>query len=356
MTGGLDYAVILAGGAGTRLWPLSRAALPKQVIPLVGGTSLVQMAFERAITLVEPDHVLVCTGRDHKELIQSQLPALPEGNILCEPVGRDSLAAMSWSVATAVDRDPDAILAVLSADHVITPVAGFTQALRLGLDMAASDTSALVACAIQPTTAHTGYGYLRPGLELPGHPGVREVLSFVEKPSRELAEHYLAQGWLWNAGIFCWRGRTFLDQVKTFHPEMAQGVDRIVRDPLLIDEVYPLLPKISVDYAIMEPVCQGLSLAHVAAVAVQAQWIDVGSYEALAHLEDTAGLGGGPVVARECANTLIINTTDRLLALCGLDDMVVVQVDDVTLVCPLSRSESVKELAAFAREQSKRYA
>ena len=356
----MEYVVIMAGGSGTRLWPLSRQGMPKQLLRLVGGKSLLQLAYERAVTLVDPERVLVCAGRRHMDVIAGQLPDVPDENLLAEPVGRDSLAAIAWSMATIAGRDPDAVAAVLSADHVIEPEEEFTQTLRQALAVAAKDPEALVTCGILPTSPHTGYGYLHVGEPVDGAGKVRRVLRFAEKPTREVAEAYLAQGdWWWNSGMFCWRATTFLDQLKRFQPAVAAAVGRLAARPDLIDEIYPTLTKISVDYAIMEPVSQGLSTAHVLTVGLEAEWTDIGGFPALAHY-----LGVGPgshvegrVVDLGSTGSLLMNrqTDGRLLAVCGVEDLIVVEDSDVTLVCAMDQAERIKELVELAREQAERY-
>ena len=357
----MEYVVIMAGGSGTRLWPLSRKGMPKQLLTLIDGKSLLQLAFKRALTLVDADHVFVCAGRAHMDIIAQQLPEVPSDNLLAEPVGRDSLAAVSWSMATIARRDPDAVAAVLSADHIIEPEEAFTHSLRTALEAAADDPQALLTCGIIPTSPHTGYGYLHVGEPVDLSSEVFRVIQFAEKPSRTVAESYLAQGdWWWNSGMFCWRAATFLHELAIFQPVMAETVDRLVTHPDLIDEIYPTLTKISVDYAIMEPVSQGLSDAHVLTVGLTAQWSDIGGFPALAR-----HLGVGPdnhvegcVVELGVAGSLLMNkqTDGRLLAVCGVKDLIVVEDDDVTLVCAMDEAERIKELVALASDQGEQYA
>jgi len=357
----MEYVVIMAGGSGTRLWPLSRKGMPKQLLTLIDGQSLLQLAVQRALTLVEADQVFVCAGRTHMDVIAEQLPMVPSQNFLAEPMGRDSLAAVSWSMATIAHRDPQAVVAVLSADHVIEPEEAFTGALRLALSAAEADPQALVTCGILPTSPHTGYGYLHVGEPVDGEGKVFRVARFAEKPSRDVAQVYLAQGnWWWNSGMFCWRASTFLHELTHFQPVMADSVDRLVAHPDLIDEIYPTLTKISVDYAIMEPVSQGLSDAHVLTVCLEADWTDIGGFPALAR-----HLGVGPdnhveglVVELGSTGSLLLNTQadGRLLAVCGVKDLIVVEDSDVTLVCAMDEAERIKELVELACDEGEQYA
>ena len=357
----MEYVVIMAGGSGTRLWPLSRKGMPKQLLTLIDGKSLLQLAFRRALTLVDASRVFVCAGRTHMDVIAQQLPEIPAENLLAEPTGRDSLAAVSWSMATIAKRDPDAVVAVLSADHVIEPEQAFTQALNEALHAAASDPYALVTCGILPTSPHTGYGYLHVGEPVDSSGKVFHVIRFAEKPTREVAQTYVADGhWWWNSGMFCWRAATFLHELTIFQPVMAETVGRLVDHPDLIDEIYPELTKISVDYAIMEPVSQGLSDAHVLTVGLEAQWSDIGGFPALAR-----HFGVGPdnyiegcVVELGSSGALLMNkqTDGRLLAVCGVKDIIVVEDDDVTLVCAMDESEKIKQLVELARDRGEQYA
>ena len=355
----MEYAVIMAGGSGTRLWPLSRRGMPKQLLTLIDGRSLLQLAFERASTVVDPSRVLVCAGRAYADIIAEQLPGLSPENLLLEPVGRDSLAAVAWSVATIATRDEDAVVAVLTADHIITPQDNFTAALRRALT-AGSAPDTLVTFAVAPTGPVTSFGYLQTGVAVDPAGKIYRVLRFAEKPTRQVAERYLADGhWWWNSGMFCWRAQTFWRQLRLLQPELAFDIDRLVRDPSQIDQIYPGLTRTSVDYAIMEPVSAGAGSAQILAVQLDAQWADVGGYPALARQLGLAGGNAteGRVVAFESAGNLILNRSSdgRLVAVCGLTDMIVVDDDDVTLVCPMSQAESIKQLVELARQQGARY-
>ncbi|MDR2974747.1 MAG: NTP transferase domain-containing protein [Propionibacteriaceae bacterium] len=357
----MDYAVIMAGGAGTRLWPLSRRGMPKQLLPVINGRSLLQLAFERACTVIDPRNVIVCAGRAYRDLICAQLPQLPPENVLAEPLGRDSMAAVTWSVATIAQRDSSATVAILSADHVIEPMAGFTAALKHALAVASADDQALVTFAVKPTSPHTGFGYLHLGASSDTEPPVFPVLQFAEKPSVAVAQTYLKSGrWWWNSGMFCWRADTFLRQAAQLQPKLAEAITALVEDPAAIDQIYPALTKISVDYAVMEPVSHGVTEAHVLAIELSAQWADVGGFPALAHqlgVESGNAIVGDAVVLNSTGNLIWSKGGDgRLIAVSGVHDMVVVQDGDVTLVCPMDQAESVKQLVDLARDMGEQYA
>lgn len=353
----MRYAVIMAGGSGTRLWPLSRRGMPKQLLKLIGGRSTLRLAYERLRGVVPDERILVCTGAEHRDLVAADLPELDPANILGEPEGRDSLNAIAWPAALLAARDPDAVMAVLSSDHLIEPVDRFAAALRDGFDVAESDASALVTFGVVPTFPHTGLGYLERGADVPGRPGVCRVAAFVEKPERAVAEQYLASGrYWWNSGMFVWRARTFLDQLRQLLPETAAAVAELVAAPARLDEIYPTLRKISVDYAIMEPVSQGRGSAQVLAVALPIEWQDIGGFAALADQlpKDEAGNAvEGSALLHQASGNLVINSAgaDRAVAVFGMTDTIVVQTPQITLVCPRSEAGRIKELVAEAIER-----
>ncbi|MFV0429408.1 MAG: mannose-1-phosphate guanylyltransferase, partial [Arachnia sp.] len=264
----MQYVVILAGGSGTRLWPLSRQGTPKQFLELFSGRSLLRLAFERLDGVVDPDHILVCTSRDHAELVRRQLPELPPENLLGEPQGRDSLGAVAWSAAYLAERDPGAVVAMVTADHLIEPVDEFRRRLTVALGVARDHPDALVTMGVVPDSPHTGYGYLRRGAPVAGQPGTYQIAEFREKPDETTAGEYVASGqYWWNSGIFAWRTSALLGALRRALPEEAAKVELIAREPGRLDEVFATLVKTSVDYAIMEPASRGELGVRVLAVA-----------------------------------------------------------------------------------------
>ena len=353
----MRYVVIMAGGSGKRLWPLSRQDMPKQLLKVVGGKSLLRIAYERLDELVKPDQVLVCTGADYADIVAEDLIEVPEVNILGEPEGRDSLNAVAWPAAVLAAEDPEAVVAVVTADQIMHPVGAFRAALEEGFRVAEADPSALVTFGVVPTSPHTGYGYLHRGEAIAGFEDVNRVLAFKEKPDRQTAEAYVASGeYWWNSGMFVWRARTLLDQLHQLMPETYAAVTELAAHPDRLAEIYPRLVKISVDYAIMEPVSQGGGSAHVVAVRLPITWHDVGGFAALgeqlprdAHGNATSGVS----VLVDARDNLVINNADdgRLVAVVGLSDTVIVQTPQITLVCPISEAERIKDLVAQVTTQ-----
>ncbi|MFT3861762.1 mannose-1-phosphate guanylyltransferase [Micropruina sp.] len=354
----MRFAVIMAGGSGTRLWPLSRKGTPKQLLRLIEGRSLLRIAFERLGDLVPPERVLVCTGAPYADQVRAELPEVPEANILGEPEGRDSLNAVAWPAAVIAERDPDAVIAQVTADQLIEPVEVFTATLAQAFEVAEADPAALVTLGVVPTSAHTGYGYLHRGAGVPGHPGTHQVIEFREKPDLATATQYLASGdYWWNAGMFVWRAATFLDQLAALHPATHAAVLELAAHPQRLAEIFPTLHKTSVDYGVMEPVSAGAGTAHVLAVALPVRWHDVGGYASLAEVlsHDAAGNALiGASVHLDAERNVIINTAGdgHLIGLLGCSGLVVVTTPTTTMVAPVEQAERVRELVALVRDEA----
>ncbi len=348
----MRYVVIMAGGSGTRLWPLSRRGTPKQFLPIIEGRSLLRLAFDRAAQVVPPERVVVVTGAAHLDTVRSELPEIAPENLLGEPIGRDSLNAVAWPAAVLALRDPDAVIAQVTADHVIEPLDAFVTALREAFAVAEADPDALVTLGVVPTAPHTGYGYLERGPELPGHPSACRVLEFKEKPSPDVAERYVSSGrYWWNSGMFVWRASTLLEQVRVLEPETYAAVVELAERPDLLDELFPTLKKTSVDYAVMEPVAAGRAGGHVVAVALPITWRDVGGFASLAEVLPADAAGNaveGVAVLAESSGNLVINTAgpQRIVAAVGVSGLVIVQTPTATLVTTLENAEKVKALVA----------
>jgi mannose-1-phosphate guanylyltransferase len=353
----MRYVLIMAGGSGKRLWPLSRQDMPKQLLRVVGGKSLLRIAYERLDGIVPPDRVLVCTGADYADIVAAELPELKPANILGEPEGRDSLNAVAWPAAVLATRDPDAVVAVVTSDHIMHPVSAFQSALLEAFEVAEGGEETLVTFGVVPTAPHTGYGYLRRGEIIPNHPDVFSVIEFKEKPDRPTAEEYLASGeYWWNSGMFVWRARTFLDQLEVLQPKTHAAIMELAAAPYRLSEIYPALLKISVDYAVMEPVSRGEGTARVIAVRLPITWHDVGGFAALSEQlprDEHGNATHGVSVLVDARDNLVINNAEdgRVVAVVGLTDTVIVQTPQITLVCPITEAERIKELVAEVTAQ-----
>ena len=351
----MRYAVILAGGSGRRLWPLSRGARPKQLLNLLGGKSLLEMAVERLDGVFPPSHILVITNAEYADAVKQALPQLPPGNIIGEPEGRDTANAIALGVELLAARDENATMAIFTADHVIRPVECFQEAVTRACETAEKNPDALLTFGIHPTWPHTGLGYIHCGKTVVDK--VHEVLGFKEKPDHQTARRYVESGkYYWNSGMFVWKVSAIRDALQKLLPDTMlrlQPVTTAARAKTdytdLLARVYPLLQKISIDYAVME------KAQKVIMVELQCEWLDIGSWPALesvSNLDDS----GNVVVATNAVvldsfRNIIVTQDDHLLAVLGMDDCIVVHSGDATLVCNKSDSQRLKELVAMIEQK-----
>ena len=257
----MRYGVIMAGGSGKRLWPLSRGDTPKQLLPVAKGKSLLRLSFDRLLDTIPAERVYVCTGEQHRRAILRDLPELPPNNLLGEPEPRDTANAVGFPAAVLAKGDPEAVFAVVTADHVIKPVETFSQKLTAAFETVENFPDLLVTFGVVPTHGHTGLGYVQRAAALDGAAeGVYAVQAFKEKPDKPTADRYVESGrYYWNSGMFVWRASTVLDALGEFLPESHKGLTRIgeawgtADQAEVVNEVYPSLPKISIDYAVLEP-------------------------------------------------------------------------------------------------------
>jgi mannose-1-phosphate guanylyltransferase len=355
------YAVIPAGGSGTRLWPLSRANHPKFLHALTGtSASLLQATVDRLGGLCPPDTMMVVTGVGHAAAVARQLPAVPTDNIVVEPSPRDSCAAIGLAAAIIAERDPTAIMGSFAADQIVGDVRAFQTAVRAAIEGARAGK--LMTIGISPTRPETGYGYLRCGEPIEGP--VRAVEEFAEKPSYERAVQYLESGrYLWNASMFIWRVDVFLAELARQQPGLHAGLRSIAaawygprREDRLV-EIWPTLLRISVDFAVMEGAAMdGL----VGTVPGDFGWNDVGDFDTLGAVLSADAAGNvvldaddakGDVILHESSGVVVVPRSGRLVAAVGLRDMIVVDTDDAVLVCPRERAQQVKAVVSALKER-----
>lgn len=349
------YAVILAGGKGERFWPLSTARHPKQVLALVHDKPLLAEAVDRLEGLIPPERVLVITSADLVDVVRAAAPSVPPENIVGEPVGRDTAAAIALGAALVRVRAPDAAMCVLTADHVIGDLPLFRETLAQSLALAQREP-ALITIGIRPVSPSTGYGYIEAGdaLPAPGAIAFRRARRFVEKPDEPTARRYVDAGsYFWNSGMFIWSLDTLAAALQRHAPHLAALMSRLAYGaharnwPDLLAHEFDPLPKISIDYALME------KADHIIMAEGRFAWDDVGAWPALAnHLpaDDQGNCVLGDAEALDAAGNIILSR-DRLTAVIGVNDLVVVQADGVTLVCPKSRAQDVKKMVERLRAQ-----
>jgi mannose-1-phosphate guanylyltransferase len=343
------WAVIPAGGAGTRLWPLSRSSSPKFLHDLTGaGSSLLQATWQRLEPLCG-ERIMVVTGVLHEKAVQVQLPGLDQQNLIAEPSPRGSMAAIGLAAAILELRDPDAVIGSFAADHVIGEPEVFAACVREAVEVARAGY--VVTIGIEATFPATGFGYIRVGdsLAIEGAPHGRQVRSFVEKPDEATARGFLGTGeYHWNAGMFVVGATVLLDTLAGFHPELAAGLRDIAVEPARLAELWPGLTAIAIDNAVAEPAA---ALGRVAVVPGRFTWDDVGDFASLGTLlPDVTAVPGlkvlgdvGLVLAKD-ATGVVIPGSGRTVAVLGLDDIVVIDTPDALLVTTRARAQDVKAL------------
>ena len=345
------FAFVMAGGSGERFWPLSRQATPKHLLKLLDEETLLEKTIRRLDGLVPLENTYVLTNHVQADAARAALPFVPAKNIIAEPAKRDTAPACTLATAIARSRDPEAVCIVLPADAVIHNAAAFRECLEEALDAAASGP--IVTLGIPPTFPATGYGYLEAGGQPSTGARAQTLKRFVEKPDLETATAYVASGkYLWNAGIFVWKASTFLAEAERQAPALAEFIRLFkTQDDLsvLLESKFATLPKISVDYAIME------NAAAVAMVPATFDWDDVGAWTALpAHLPaDEAGNSKRGAVAVHNSSGNIALSTSRMVALCGVENLVVVESPDAILVCHRDSVQDVKALQSLLPDSLK---
>lgn len=357
------HPFIPAGGVGSRLWPLSRADAPKFLLDLTGsGSSLLRNTYDRLADL-SADGVMVVTGRSHSEAVRRQLPECRERDLILEPSPKDSGAAIGLAAAVLWLRDPMAIIGSFAADHVVEPTEEFHRAVGEAIETAA--TGRIVTIGVTPTSPATGFGYIRAteSLGLPDAPSALRVEEFVEKPDAQTALRYLESGdYTWNAGMFVAPAQLMLEHLRRSQPELHEGIMEIAhawerpdRDEVM-DRVWPNLPKIAIDYAVAEPAA---AAGDVAMVPASFTWDDVGDFAAISRLNraqdgvSVATLGDAQKVLADDCSGLVVSETDRVIALIGLEDVVVVDTPDALLVTTREHAQRVKDTVSALKNSGR---
>jgi mannose-1-phosphate guanylyltransferase len=346
------WAVVPAGGAGTRLWPLSRSHAPKFLHDLTGaGRTLLEQTHDRLSPLVG-DRLLVVTGEAHRTAVRGQLPTLPDDAVVAEPSARDSMAAIGLAAALLEARGAE-VMGSFAADHVIPEPERF--AASVAEAVAAAREGWLVTIGIEPAFASSAFGYIRQGDPLPGHPTARRVAEFVEKPSVPVAEEYLATGqYRWNAGMFVVRPTVLLDLLAEQDPGFAATLRAIAAAPERLPELWETLPKIAIDHAVAEPAA---AAGKVVTIPGAFAWDDIGDFDSLATLlgdDDACSvLGDAALTQLIGASGIVVPRSGRTVAVIGLDDVVVVDTPDALLVTTRARAQEVKNVVAALKDQGR---
>ncbi|OUW17463.1 MAG: mannose-1-phosphate guanyltransferase [Opitutales bacterium TMED158] len=344
------YVVIMAGGKGERFWPASRLKRPKHLLPIVGDKPMLTQTVDRLEGFVDPSRIYVITNSEQMEGVSEVCPMLPAENIVAEPVGRDTAAAVGLAMLLIKSKDPNASLAMLPADALIQDVQAFQKSLDVAF-LAAEATPSLVTLGIAPTEPATGYGYIQKGAGAGAYADtdVFKVVEFKEKPDLETAKRYLESGdYFWNAGMFVWSVGAISHALGRFTPELKGGLDELearinggeALAPLL-EELYPGLQKISIDFAVMEKADNVLTLA------ATFDWDDVGAWPAIERHypeDEVRNVADGAAVFEASSGNIAVAPDGHLIACVGVDDLIIVHTEDATLVCAKDQAQKIKDL------------
>ncbi len=341
------YIVIMAGGKGTRFWPRSRAAMPKQLLDIISEKTMIQETVERVLPLVPADNIFIVTNTEHAAQIAAQVPALPGANIIAEPAGRNTAPCICLAATRILGDGHDDVMIVLPADHYIHDEPKFRSCLQHAAE-AAQAGEALITIGIPPQSPETGYGYIQYGTDtLQGFTDVFKTERFHEKPDSKTAERFLQQGnFLWNSGMFIWKASVIMRELKQYMPEVynqlapLQGCWHMTGIDEKIAAAYAALPSQSIDYGVME------KAQRVYVIRGDFGWNDIGSWSAMhavAAQDSNGNFIRGDVLAFDTRDSLIYSP-DRLVAIAGLNDVIVVQTGDALLVCSRAKAQDIKKI------------
>jgi mannose-1-phosphate guanylyltransferase len=351
------YAVIMAGGVGSRFWPQSRERSPKQVLEIVGSGSMISNTIARLQTLVQPDKVLVVTNKLQKDIIQKQVPSLLAQNVLTEPLGRNTAPCIGLAAKWISHSDPDAIMIILPADHIIRDIEEFLHVLNRAVHVA-KESDALVTIGIRPTHPETGYGYIQFEDSAEMNPyaadSIYRVKTFAEKPNLETAEKFLKSGdFLWNSGMFIWKASVILKEIEKHIPELGEQLTKLDHAigtetyHAVLERVYGVIRSISIDYGVME------KASKVFVAKGDFGWSDVGSWDEVVRLTPVDGDGNalrGTVIAKDSRRNYI-DAGNKVVATIGIEDVIAIVTDDAVLICKKGKSQDVKEVVDYLRRK-----
>jgi mannose-1-phosphate guanylyltransferase len=351
------YAVVMAGGGGTRLWPMSRKQHPKQTLSLTGARTLFQIAVDRLLPLITLEHIFVVTTADQVDSLSAQYPQIPKSNFIIEPQGRGTASCIGLSALMLKDMDPQATMIVVTADHYIADVDTFSESLRAAREIAGKGY--LVTMGIEPTHPSTGYGYIEQGESL-GTINQFEyfrVVEFMEKPDAKTARQFLDAGnYAWNSGMFIWRVDRILEEIRRQMPELSgvletlgglEGPEDFERS---LNRLWPTLPKQTIDYGVME------NAARVAVIPSDIGWSDIGTWASVKGLYSDDEHGNvmlGDTLDLDSENTMVLADGERLIATIGLEDVIVIDTPDALLITRSDQSQRVKEIVQQLRERER---
>jgi mannose-1-phosphate guanylyltransferase len=351
------WAIIMAGGSGERFWPKSRQKKPKQLLTITSQRTLIQLTQDRLRGWIAPSHILVITQAIHRDAVLEQLPEIPSDNVIAEPVGRNTAPCIALTALLIQEKDPDATLLVLPADHLIHDKDSFQKSLQTSIDFVDLHPETLMTFAILPDYPATSYGYLHTEEEKPGNASIRKVSRFVEKPNLLLAQEYLKNGgYFWNSGIFVWKAKAICKEIQTHMPVLAEDLKHIQSESKktslsqALEKNYPLLENQSIDFGVME------KSKNVFACIASFDWDDMGSWETIGkHFQaDTEGnVSIGQVELLHCKNMLVYNMSEKDLLATAIDmeDHILVQTEDAVMVCPKTATQKVKALLQKIRRK-----
>jgi len=346
----MNWAVIMAGGKGTRFWPLSRMKKPKQLLSIITKKSLLEEAVDRIKPLIPLDRVIVVTNKVQVAGVRKVLPRLPKKNILAEPLGRNTAACIGWAASVIHKKDPQGTIMVLPSDHHIPDQKLFLDTLKKAAQVAQT-RKAPVTLGIRPTFPSTGYGYLKRGKAVKGIAGAFALQSFHEKPSFEKARDFVSFGYLWNSGMFVWTVPVILSAIAKYLPTHHKLLNKLSRSPKSLAAIYPKFPNISIDYGVMEKIAQAFI------VESKFRWNDIGSWENLRDYwpEDlNENVSRQELITHDSRGNLIEAANKKVIALLGVKNLAVIDTPDALLVADKNRLQEVRAIVKLLEKKNKK--